>query len=564
MNKLRDIFMLWFLIITICSASTEKKYEFCFLSDIFKEKNIVKSYEVYEKDKLQYISLDDITDLLKELKTKVIVRKINDEKVLIKFIKINKKIVFNLINGEISFNGKTIENGKYFYKDSDDENHYPLYLLNMILAFYDTKFLSSLDSVITQLFYDNGVFKIDLIKSSTVYANTEKELSKEEKLFFISYFKNILNYFYEDENELINTMFLKYEAKLKDSKDNYEFYKFLDEVFKEIEDYHLILIKKGRDSDKLKDLNRVMCFNAYINIIGNKWYFKGKEILEINNIKINSLKDIKNKKDLSMEDFQNAGSEIFNKIMSETELNNLKFLNFKLKEDSGNIENLKHDISDLVKKELLRFKYVKNKKLYFDVNEDIGYIYIPSWDSVFYYGENLFKENNIFAKAVKKSRNKKYLIVDIRNNSGGIIDLTLGFIRFISKKDSFLFIKTGNELRKILLPSFNILKNKTKIIVLINNRTYSASNDFAILVKDNEIGTLVGERSGGGAKWLMSLILPDNSQLQLPVHFFRTTDRNEKDYEKGVEPDIYIKEKDNEPYYMKNKVIDMIKNGKFD
>lgn len=141
--------------------------------------------------------------------------------------------------------------------------------------------------------------------------------------------------------------------------------------------------------------------------------------------------------------------------------------------------------------------------------------------------ESMFKD-------AKRSK-ARYFVLDLRNNQGGNSTWCDAFLRYIVAKPRDLYIYAGWEptgpmqSRKFsdgvtrISPVTNGLGFQGKLIVLTGPATFSSATFFAVAVKDNELGILVGEPSGNTS------IRPGNraAGISLPVSGiqFSTTNR---------------------------------------
>lgn len=187
-------------------------------------------------------------------------------------------------------------------------------------------------------------------------------------------------------------------------------------------------------------------------------------------------------------------------------------------------------------KELIEFKKLNNNTLLIDIN---------SWK---------LKDLEVLLED-KNLQDSKNIIMDLRNNGGGYAANVIELLQFIiNKRISAYTIKEGEIANKkfsyIDNEGFYITKeyihpinnsDKKNIITLINENSYSSSNTFATLVKENNIGLLIGEKSGGGA-YTPRYFYQENGNLLGVPSSFGLFSKEGYDYENGVEPDIYVKD----------------------
>ncbi|MBO5478639.1 MAG: S41 family peptidase [Clostridia bacterium] len=181
-----------------------------------------------------------------------------------------------------------------------------------------------------------------------------------------------------------------------------------------------------------------------------------------------------------------------------------------------------------ITRENIKINHVEEKVL----ENNIGYIEFNSFD------EGCSEE---FKEKLEELKNKNItsLIIDIRNNGGGLVDEALEIADYIVEKDKTLLItvdKNNNE---------NITKSKkdpiidVPIVLLINENSASASEILAGALKDNGKATIVGEKSYGKGVIQELLTLTDGSGLKITTNEYFTPNRN-KINEIGITPDIEV------------------------
>lgn len=178
------------------------------------------------------------------------------------------------------------------------------------------------------------------------------------------------------------------------------------------------------------------------------------------------------------------------------------------------------------------------------LNDKIGYIQIQMFDENT--GSNFSKK-----MAELKSKGMKSLVLDLRDNPGGLltscIDVTSNFV----------------PKNKVIVSTID--KNKSKeefkskggnyigmpLVVLVNGGTASASEIFSGAIRDYKIGTLIGEKTFG--KGIVQNVFDTGSNTQLKVTIAKYyTPNGEYIHHKGINPDIQIKYPDD----LKNKAYD--------
>ena len=168
------------------------------------------------------------------------------------------------------------------------------------------------------------------------------------------------------------------------------------------------------------------------------------------------------------------------------------------------------------------------------LDKGIGYIYISSFDGT-KLNEQFEKEYNSL-----KDQGATTLIVDVRNNGGGIVDEALEIADLFTEKDTTLLIeknKDGNE------DVTKAKKDKTinmKTVLLVNQKSASASEILAGIFKDKvDNATLVGTTTFGKGVIQILYQLPDGSGLKITSREYYIPNRREIDG-KGIDPDVKV------------------------
>ena len=175
-------------------------------------------------------------------------------------------------------------------------------------------------------------------------------------------------------------------------------------------------------------------------------------------------------------------------------------------------------------------KNVKVNHVESEIYEDkIGYLKIASFD------ENCSVE---FEEKLEElqSKNIESLIIDLRNNGGGIVDEALAIADLFTDKDATLLITKDKEENEEVRKSKTDEKVDLPVIVLTNENTASASELLVGVLKDYNIATSVGTVTFGKGVIQELLTLPDESGLKITTNEYYTPNGN-KINKIGIEPD---------------------------
>lgn len=134
-----------------------------------------------------------------------------------------------------------------------------------------------------------------------------------------------------------------------------------------------------------------------------------------------------------------------------------------------------------------------------------------------------------------QQKGAKSLIIDIRDNGGGIVDEALDILELLCDKDNKLLItknKDGKEKTTISKKEQSI---KIPVVVLTNEYSASASEILAGALKDNNRAKIVGTKTYGKGVIQTLHQLSDGSGLKITSEEYYTPN-NEKINKIGIEP----------------------------
>lgn len=167
------------------------------------------------------------------------------------------------------------------------------------------------------------------------------------------------------------------------------------------------------------------------------------------------------------------------------------------------------------------------------VEDDIGYIKIDSFDGNV---SSEFKE--AYDSVVKKGA--KSLIIDLRNNGGGVVDEAVNITKMFTKKDDVLLVEVDKNNKKDISKATEDGIIKMNTILLVNEQSASASELLAGILKDNcENVKIVGKTTYGKGVIQSLYTLQDGSGLKITTQEYYTP-KNEKINKIGIVPDIVV------------------------
>lgn len=185
----------------------------------------------------------------------------------------------------------------------------------------------------------------------------------------------------------------------------------------------------------------------------------------------------------------------------------------------------------MVEKDIVELVSVSSEML----DEQVGYIRISTFTGV-------TSDQFAAAYADLEAQGMKKLVLDLRDNTGGLVDaacdvgrqlLPEGVIVYTEDRDGNREERTCDGTSEIDIP----------LVVLVNGNTASASEILAGAIQDYDIGTLVGATTFGKGIVQNIFRLTDGSVLKLTVSHYYTPKGNDI-HGSGIMPDIKVEQSD--------------------
>ena len=180
-------------------------------------------------------------------------------------------------------------------------------------------------------------------------------------------------------------------------------------------------------------------------------------------------------------------------------------------------------------REVVKLHYIKSEVL----NDNIGYIKVLSFD------ENTANE---FKEKLEEllSKNVKGLILDLRNNGGGIVQEATKIADYFLDKDKVI-ISTKDKSGKESITKTEMDKlTELPLVVLTNGYTASSSEILASALKENDRAKIIGEKTYGKGVIQNVYRLLTGGALKLTTSEYYTAGGN-KINQIGVEPTEEVK-----------------------
>jgi len=140
------------------------------------------------------------------------------------------------------------------------------------------------------------------------------------------------------------------------------------------------------------------------------------------------------------------------------------------------------------------------------------------------------------------------LILDVRNNGGGILTLAERLAaRFTNQKilTGYISYKTGKGRNDFsspepiyLEPATDRVRWQKPVAVLTNRRSFSSTNDFVSKMRQMPKAVIIGDKTGGGSGLPFSSELPNGWSVRFSASPMFDPDMNHTEF--GIEPDIKV------------------------
>ena len=191
---------------------------------------------------------------------------------------------------------------------------------------------------------------------------------------------------------------------------------------------------------------------------------------------------------------------------------------------------LKRD-NEAIEKTVKREEILPNNVESQIMNDDIGYIRIWSFDN------NVYKQFKTEYDKLK-SKNIQGLIIDVRNNPGGLVSDTISILKEMLPKCDIVKLVYKDESERVYKCDG---KNHINIpvAVLVNSKSASASEILASAIKDSGVGVLVGTKTYGKGIVQEIQSLDGKGALSITVAKYYTASGTQI-HKNGIEPDIYV------------------------
>ena len=150
------------------------------------------------------------------------------------------------------------------------------------------------------------------------------------------------------------------------------------------------------------------------------------------------------------------------------------------------------------------------------LNKEIGYVKINRFSATTF---------NEFHKNIMQllEQNMKKIIIDLRGNPGGYLGMAIKICdEFLESNSLIVYTEGRNRERDDIYANGNGLLEDTKVVILIDEGSASASEIVAGAIQDNDRGLIIGRRSFGKGLVQEQIQLADGSAIRLTTQRYYT------------------------------------------
>lgn len=214
-----------------------------------------------------------------------------------------------------------------------------------------------------------------------------------------------------------------------------------------------------------------------------------------------------------------------------------------------NRENVEEILEFTIIRDIIEVKAIKKKIIGKDNN--IGYIRITTFNV------NTEPELKKVLNEFKKDSNIKGIILDLRNNPGGLLDSAIEVASKFVKEGPVVHIKDRDGIQ-VTVQSRGNQYPQWPLFVLVNEGSASASEIVAGAIQDSGRGKLLGQKTFGKGMVQQPFTLSDGSGIVITTSEYYTPSERSINHI-GIEPDILVEPvEDSEQDMQLNKAIQFL------
>lgn len=197
---------------------------------------------------------------------------------------------------------------------------------------------------------------------------------------------------------------------------------------------------------------------------------------------------------------------------------------------------IRRGAADVFETEIVR-STIKIMPVETKIRNNVGILRIPSFIS-----QNTTNDiRKALQKLMVKTPKLDALVIDLRDNSGGLLDQAIEAASLFVPKGTVTYTQGRTEESKEVykVNSSQTMNIGMHVVLLVNSETASSAEIFAAALREHNYAIIVGEKTHG--KGSVQVVSPTNhnSALKLTIAYYYTPQGKKIDHE-GITPDIPI------------------------
>jgi carboxyl-terminal processing protease len=194
----------------------------------------------------------------------------------------------------------------------------------------------------------------------------------------------------------------------------------------------------------------------------------------------------------------------------------------------------KEPIEKTIIRKIIKIKPIKSSRF-----NDVAYVKITNFSEKTF--EDIYAEINKLKKQIGQN-NLKGLVLDLRNNPGGLLDQAIKVSALFLNKDKTVVAIKGREglVKEIQTDEDESLIPNLPMVVLINEGSASASEIVAGALQDHKRAVIMGNKSFGKGSVQTVFNLENNQGALKMTTALYYTPSGRSIQAKGIEPDIEL------------------------
>ena len=166
------------------------------------------------------------------------------------------------------------------------------------------------------------------------------------------------------------------------------------------------------------------------------------------------------------------------------------------------------------------------------LDNQIGYVYLSSFEEV---------STEQFIKAVEdlEEQEMESLILDLRNNGGGVVTAAEGISDYLIEDGKTIVSFKGKGVQDSTYVAKDGHEIEVPMVVLVNEQSASASEVLTGALRDNDTAIVVGTKTFGKGIAQGIFPIPDGSSVKLTTAYYYVPS-GECIHKIGIEPDVAV------------------------